>query len=236
MKVVPFIQPICSSETGDIIGAEILMRLHDGRKYYSPATLIAEIEKGHEIDNVMIALMEEVALKLPRSLCGAPENFYITFNIYAPQLYNNELNEAIIRLRRCFSPNIRIVIEIVERSLPVFDQSIIDIMDVLRGYDIQFAIDDFGNSSSSLVYLENAGFSFLKMDKTITLAHEGKLIYQRLINSLVLISRELNMHLVAEGIETEKQRELLKQSGVNAMQGYLFAKPMPLNQFSVRMA
>lgn len=236
VSVIPFIQSVNDSRTGKVVGAEILMRLYDGKDYLSPAGMIAEMERDREINAITCGMMQDVSAVLPQILTDVPENFYISFNIYAPQLYDKRLLSAIHQLRRTFSPSIRIVLEIVERSLPEFDDELVDIMDTLREKNIQFAIDDFGHASSSLAYLEYAGFSFLKMDRSITSAHNGKLVYRRLINSLVLISQELDLHLVAEGIENEEQRELLTTCGVKDMQGYLFSKPVPLHKFREKLA
>jgi EAL domain-containing protein (putative c-di-GMP-specific phosphodiesterase class I) len=97
----------------------------------------------------------------------------------------------------------------------------------LQGLGVKLALDDFGTGYSSLTYLQRFKFDKLKIDKGFVdpLARDPQ--SQALVQAIVALGRALNMTLLAEGVETEEQRVLLRLAGCNEMQGYLFAKPTP---------
>ena len=92
---------------------------------------------------------------------------------------------------------------------------------------MKLALDDFGTGYSSLTYLQRFKFDKLKIDKAFVdpLARDTE--SQALVQAIVALGRALNMTLLAEGVETEEQRVLLRLAGCDEMQGYLFARPAP---------
>jgi len=97
----------------------------------------------------------------------------------------------------------------------------------LQSLGVRLALDDFGTGYSSLTYLQRFKFDKLKIDKGFVdpLARDSE--SQALVQAIVALGRALNLTLLAEGVETEEQRVLLRLAGCDEMQGYLFAKPAP---------
>lgn len=239
VTVVPYIQQIYDCQTGNPIGAEIKMHLsdvNDGDRGLFQRKTITEMELNCEITPLTCNMMKDVAVALYPFLNKFPVKFFISFNIYAPQLYDERLVSAVCELRRAFPSSIDIILEVDECSLPEYDDSLVDVMDLLRGQGIQLILDNFGLTSSSLMYLEYGGFSFLKMNSSITDTCNHKLVYKRLISSLVLISQELELCLVAEGITGAEQRDLLFSCGVTSMQGVFFEDALSIENFTSKLS
>ncbi len=125
-----------------------------------------------------------------------------------------------------------IVIEITEGALLGASQETKGLISVLRAQGLRFALDDFGTGYSSLAYLRQFDIAFLKIDK----AFVGGLIEGgsdlAICEAIVVMSRRLGIAVIAEGIETEAQRQLLTDARCEYGQGYLFAKPMPADGFA----
>ncbi|RXJ10773.1 EAL domain-containing protein [Lelliottia nimipressuralis] len=231
MEVIPFIQPVHDGRNQKLIGVEISMKLFDGQQYHCVKRCIEEIEhrEGSVVINEMVISMilnaEKELMDLSKK---APKNFFISFTFSAEQLYCNEVFNALISLRRKISDRCRIVIEIKESSLPEYDDELVDIFEKLRLQGVDLSLTDFGKYSSSLLYLEHAGFSSLKMDHAVALAYKGKLVNKRLVKSIVSATQDLGMIVEADGVESEEQYRLLIDCGVTHMQGSFFSKPTPL--------
>ncbi len=160
-----------------------------------------------------------------------PDNFYFSFNIFAPQLNSKELVQDMILFCERFKGKAGLVLEIVERGTLQLDEETMDIMEELMSKGIRFAIDDFGAGTSSLKYIEHVGFSTIKIDRELTLSSGNTLIYQKVIDAIVALSTQLGLSVTAEGVENPVQLEQLHKAGVNSMQGYYLAKPMEMPKF-----
>lgn len=93
------------------------------------------------------------------------------------------------------------------------------------------ALDDFGTGHSSLSYLQNLHPDVLKIDKTFCATIGTDAINAKVLGSIVALGKELKLKLIVEGVETRQQADYLRQLGVCAMQGFYFARPMPIAEF-----
>lgn len=228
-EFVPFIQPVFKDDK--IAGGEVLLRVLKNGSYRSPEKYLSAMESCDTINNVTCSLLSGVG-HFFRGYDGAfPDGFYLSFNLCPRQLNAPDVTEAVMRFLREFDGRIGIVLEIVERGTLVLDDFALETMQQLTDAGVRFAIDDFGSGSSCLKYIEHAGFSTIKIDKCLTVASNGSLIYSAVIDSIIMLSERLQIQIVAEGVENNEQLSLLKDRGLNLFQGYFFSKPVTLRDF-----
>ncbi|WP_274242172.1 MULTISPECIES: EAL domain-containing protein [unclassified Enterobacter] len=232
VEFVPFLQPIFNAGGNTVVGCEVLLRIKTDEGHKSPASLIKDLEKGEHINNITGQLMDNVAQYFLHEDIFLPEGFYFSFNIYAPQLSSPKLVSDVLSFNAALKGKARLVLEIVERGTLKLDEDTMEVMEALMSKGISFAIDDFGAGTSSLKYIEHAGFSTIKIDRELTLSTGNTLVYQKLVDAIVALSSQLGLSVTAEGVENRTQLELLNKAGVNSMQGYYLAKPVGMMDFS----
>jgi EAL domain-containing protein (putative c-di-GMP-specific phosphodiesterase class I) len=167
---------------------------------------------------------------LRRALSDAlrwPE-FTISINLSPMQVGNPALVQLVAAALRetRISPS-RVVLEMTEGVLIDNPDEAKRRLDALRALGIQLALDDFGTGYSSLTYLQRFRFDMLKIDKGFVRALGGSRGGEAIVQAIVALGRALNLRILAEGIETEEQRVLLRLAGCEEMQGFLFAEPAP---------
>lgn len=226
---VPYVQPVYRGDK--IAGGEVLLRVRKDGVLHSPEKYLSAMESCEVINEVTCSLLSDVKTFFEGYEGPLPDDFYLSFNICARQLNSPEVIEAVTDFNKTFEGRIAVLLEIVERGTMYFDDFALEAMQHLTDAGVRFAIDDFGNGSSCLKYIEHTGFSTIKMDKCLTVASNGSLIYSAVIDSIVTLSERLQIQLVAEGVENKEQLSLLKDKGVNIFQGYLFSKPVSIREF-----
>lgn len=228
-EYVPFIQPIYGQH--GLVGCEVLLRVKKEGIFHRPAKYLKKFESSEMINDVTCELLEKVKVFFTGHMHELPKGFYFSFNICAKQLNATKVVKAVHRFNEHFKGKASIVLEIIERGTVEFDDFALDTMDELVQKGVRFAIDDFGSGSSCLKYIEHAGFTTLKIDKHLTMACNGELVYSSVIDAIKTISIECNMKIVAEGVETHEQLALLQNKDVDCFQGYLFSKPVSMREF-----
>ncbi|EMN1226682.1 TPA: EAL domain-containing protein [Enterobacter roggenkampii] len=228
-EFVPFIQPVCKGD--EIVGGEVLLRVLKDGIYQSPEKYLSAMESCEVINDVTCSLMSDVKTFFEGYEGTLPDDFYLSFNICARQLNSSRVIEAVTDFMKVFDGRIAVTLEIVERGTMNLDDFALDAMQQLTESGVRFAIDDFGSGSSCLKYIEHAGFSTIKIDKCLTIASNGSLIYSAVIDSIITLAERLQIHVIAEGIENKEQLSLLKDRGVDIFQGYLFSKPVSMHEF-----
>lgn len=232
MEINPWLQPIICADSSQVVGAEVLLRFRDCHgQLLTPTHVIEDLEASRHIHHVTLELMESTGESFLPIIDLLPAGFFITFNICASQLDNPALKEAALKFMRTLNNRVALVFEIVERSMLQINDYVLASIEALMDCGVQFAIDDFGSGYSSLKYLENMGFGMLKLDRELTLAYNGELIYRKTIAALAGLTRSLNIRITAEGIESQEQATLLIQCGVDLLQGFFYARPQPAQQF-----
>ncbi|MFW0974330.1 EAL domain-containing protein [Leclercia pneumoniae] len=228
-EFVPFIQPVFRGDR--IAGGEVLLRVLRNGVYRTPERYLAAMESCEVINEVTCSLLSGVERFFEGCEEALPEGFFLSFNICARQLNAPEVTDAVTHFNRVFEGRIGVVLEIVERGNMVLDDFALETMQQLSDAGVRFAIDDFGSGSSCLKYIEHTGFSTIKIDKCLTVASNGSLIYSTVIDAIVTLSERLKIQVVAEGVENNEQLSLLKEKGVHIFQGYLFSKPVSMPEF-----
>jgi len=154
-------------------------------------------------------------------------NLQLSVNISAQQLENPVFPDLIEKLlqRNSFSPE-KLTLEITERFL--IKKETITILNSLKSTGVRVSIDDFGTAYSSLQYLKDLRVDELKIDRSFISNMEECFNNQKIVEMIIMLAHQLEMQVVAEGVETVSQLELLKNMKCDIVQGFLFSKPIPL--------
>lgn len=227
-----FFQPIVQVDSGRVVGYEALMRLvHPERGIMPPAPLIAVAEETGAITRLGGQILEKALANLARlSEASGDHDAYLAIN-FSPLQFDPSLPVRLAALTSGYgiAPK-RIVIEITEATLLHDNPQIRTILDEFSRYGYRLALDDFGTGYSSLSYLNRFPVDIVKIDQSFirALADENPELRHKsrmLVEGITAISHKMECTVVAEGIETEEQRRILADFGVDYGQGYFFARP-----------
>lgn len=216
-----------------IIGAETLIRWHHPEK-----GLISPIE--------FIPLAEEIGLILPigdwvlETACSvlsqwqanpATKNIQLSVNVSAHQFMQPSFVDKVQNIfeRNKLKPGL-LKLELTESTILMNVENAILKMNTLKNIGVLFSIDDFGTGYSSLSYLTRLPFNQIKIDKSF-ISGIGSKYSDAIVQTIIGMSKSLEMEVIAEGVENKNQRDFLERNGCLLYQGYLFSKAQPLDQF-----
>ena len=226
-----YLQPQLDSASGDVVGAEALLRWnHPVKGFLTPAAFIDVAEQTRAIRLVTGWLVKE-SFGIIKRWEQAGRDLFLSFNISALDLADNEL---LLRMTEELEHQqikpANIELEIVESAIIENFQSASAILSKLRELGFHVAIDDFGTGYSSLAYLDKLPVDKLKIDREFTAKLEqGE--GAGIVKSIVDLASNFDLRVLAEGVETLEQEQLLKQLGCHRVQGFYYSKPIPLAEF-----
>ncbi len=220
-------QPLVCAQSETTIGYEALLRLkHNDGTPIPPSEFIPIAEE--------IGLIEEmgnwVLFNAMREISALNDTSSVSINLSAEQFKSGKLvGQVADALKASRLPPHRLELEITESVLLKHEERIEHQIDALKEMGLSIAMDDFGTGFSSLSTLWRYGFDRIKIDKSFIDGLEDAPIRSRkVIDSIILLGSRMGMSITAEGIETEKQRDLLKTLGCDVLQGFYFGRPCPL--------
>lgn len=227
-------QPIVDLTNNQIIKAEALIRWqHPERGLISPLDFIPIAEDTGLIVEISEWIFNEVSLQVKHWRNTYCKDLMICINT-SPVQYRNEGEQitawADSLIIRDIPPQ-AIAIEITENLLMENQAEVVDALDKVRQQGISISIDDFGTGYCSFAYLKNYAIDYLKIDKSFVqnISSNNKDI--ALCEAIIVMAKKLNIKVIAEGIETEQQKQLLIQAGCDFGQGYLLSRPLSNNDF-----
>jgi EAL domain-containing protein (putative c-di-GMP-specific phosphodiesterase class I) len=218
-------QPIVAAAGGKIAGVEALLRwTHKERGGISPAVFVPVAEQ--------MGLMDELgAFVLRRAVQDAKNwpDIYISVNLSPLQVRDRRIVDVVrsALAESGLAPS-RLILEITEGVLIDNPEEMLKRIEELRALGVRIALDDFGSGYSSLGYLQRFAFDKLKIDRSFVTALGRSSNAAVIIQAIVALGRALDVTVVVEGVETEEQRVLLRLAGCDEMQGFLFARPGPV--------
>ncbi|MGK9172991.1 EAL domain-containing protein [Yokenella regensburgei] len=223
-----FCQPLLDAGTNRCVGVEILLRWNNPRQgWISPEVFIPIAEEHHLIAPLTRYVMAETQRQI--GLFPADTHFQIGINVAPSHLRNGELLKDLNTYWFSARPTQQLTIEITERdALQDVDYRMVR---ELHRKGLKIAIDDFGTGNSSLSWLERLRPDVLKIDKSFTTAIGTDAVNATVTDIIISLGQRLNIELVAEGVENLRQASHLRQRGVHVLQGFLYAKPMPVKEF-----
>ncbi|MBV9955558.1 MAG: GGDEF domain-containing protein [Pseudolabrys sp.] len=217
-------QPIIAAESGRIVGVEALARWrHSERGDIAPGAFIPVAEQRG-----LMKPLGEFVLRRALSEADRWPDCYVAINMSPVQLRDPgivDLVRSLLREARV-EPS-RLLLEITEGMLIDNPEEMIVRIKALRDLGLRIALDDFGSGYSNLGYLQRFPFDKLKIDRSFVSPLRSLGNASVVLQAMVGLGRALGVSVLAEGVETEEQRVLLRLAGCDEMQGFLFARPMP---------
>ncbi|EPF2928818.1 EAL domain-containing protein [Vibrio navarrensis] len=229
-EFIPYYQPIIELESGKVVGAEALARWLSKQGIVSPLDFIPIAEDSGMIKEIGSQILQRACKETAQAIANNlwQSDFQLHVNISVNQLSREDFVAEVGQiLLETGLPATNLTLEITESRLVDSAPTTLENMHKLRRLGIGIAIDDFGTGYSSLAYLHTLPFDCLKIDR----AFVDKLSREELNNSVVAaivnITRGFNVSVVAEGVETGLQAELLSGLGCPLAQGFLYSRPVP---------
>ncbi len=217
-----------------IMGAEALLRFqHPKRGLISPLDFIALAEESGLILPIGQWVLEAACaqLKIWENMPHM-QPLQLAVNVSANQFHQpNFVEQVCAVLEKTAIDPTRLKLELTEGVvINDIDDTIIK-MQKLKALGVSFSLDDFGTGYSSLSYLTQLPFEQLKIDQSFVRNLGIKQTDAVMVQTIISMANSLDMEVIAEGVETKAQRDFLKQHGCSLYQGYLFSKPVPLEEF-----
>ncbi|MBO9552580.1 cyclic diguanylate phosphodiesterase [Pseudomonas sp.] len=237
-EFLPYFQPVVRKGDYRWAGAEVLMRWNHPREgLVRPDLFIPYAEHSGQIVAMTRALMLHTAQSLAPYTALLEDGFHIGINITADHCRDLSLLDDCQTFLQHFPPGrVRLTLELTERKLIEATPVALELFAKLHDMGVMIALDDFGTGQSSLNYLRQFKVDYLKIDQSFVAMIGGDALSQHILDSIIELSAKLGLGIVAEGVETEVQRDYLARSGVDFQQGYLFGRPMPASDFLKALA
>lgn len=231
-----YLQPKYNVKTSKINGAEALVRWeHKEKGLIPPAKFIPLFEKNGFIVKLDMYMLEQVCKFIKYNEEKGRKNMPISVNVSKLNFRRKELKAEIIDILKKYnvSPSL-IELEITESLISEEPEKLIKIIEDFKKENIRISMDDFGTGYSSLSMLQSLPVDVLKIDCGFFKNFEKSKKGAAIIKSIVMLAKELELIVVAEGVETKEEVDYLKEIDCNSIQGYYFCKPIPVDEFEKR--
>ncbi len=228
-----FLQPKNDLESGEVVGAEALVRWveSDGNMVF-PGEFIPLFESNGFIVEVDKYMLSQACSVLASWRDRGKKCFPISVNFSRLHIANPEFVNEVIQTADSYGIDHELIeIELTETILVDNEYDLDPVIKSFRKNGFSVAIDDFGSGLSSLGMLKNFNVNTLKIDRSFFVNSNDEERSSKVIKSIINLSNELDMHTVAEGIELQEQIDFLKDIGCNMVQGYYYSKPLPVKDF-----
>ena len=228
-----FYQPQVNIKTGEIYGAEALVRWNDPIKgYIQPNDFIPLAEETGLINHIGEEVLRKTCLQGMAWLVSGVKPLILSVNLSAHQLYHGDIVSTVkLILDETGFPAKYLELELTESALMEREEQILPVLERLRSMGIRLAIDDFGTGYSSLAYLKYFPINTLKIDKSFIDDIPHSIDSTVLTSTIISMSKNLGYSVIAEGVEKIEQLEWLKTMNCDSFQGYLTSKPVPADEF-----
>ncbi len=227
-RIVPYYQGIRNNKTGEIDKYEALMRIKDSEgKVYTPAQFL-DIAKKYNIYNRLSQMMIK---KVLTEFEGRDE--YLSINISAYDISRETFRMWFYRKLANYSNSHRLVIEFVETE-NYQDEMLFDFIEKVRSYGCNISVDDFGSGYATYTTIISLSPKYIKIDGTIIkdiAASEKNVI---ILRSICFMAELIGAQTIAEFVENEEIQAVLEKYGVDYSQGYLYSKPMPIEDIGTK--
>lgn len=220
------------------LGAEALIRWqHPGRGLVPPIEFIQLAEETGLIQPIGQWVLETACAQI-KAWQNNPvtQNLTLSVNVSARQFHEANFVAQVqdTLLRHAIDPRL-LKLEPTESILFENIEDTVETMNALKAIGVHFALDDFGTGFSSLQYLKRLPLNQLKIDQSFVRDLVLDANDQAIVRAIIAMAQSLNLEVIAEGVETENQLQMLQASGCHHYQGYLFGKPVPIDEFEAAL-
>lgn len=220
-------QPQVDMQTGRVFGAEALLRWqHPALGRIAPPIAVTLADDTGQTDVLGLHVLSLACRQRGAWRGIVPDDFVIAVNLSPRQLLNSEFHRRVIEIlsREGLSPSV-LELEITEYTVFLPEGNAINNLKRLRDAGVKVALDDFGMGHTSLHYLRELPLDTVKIDKSLADV-VADTVNEHIVKSIADLSRTLDLSLVVEGVETEKQLQCLSTLGCHRFQGYFFSRPL----------
>ncbi|WP_189576410.1 EAL domain-containing protein [Marinobacter zhanjiangensis] len=227
-----YLQPQMNSTGEELVGAEILLRWHSPRFGPVPTGEVIEIAEHAGLMDLLSRNIVAQAWSAIQTLQERQLNITCSINLSVQNLTNSHfVSFALAGIREHAIPMNRVIFEVTETAMMHNMEAVIGSLLQLANSGCRVALDDFGTGYSSLAYLSRLPIHELKIDRCFISQMSSNQNDLGIVQNILKLAHSLNLETVAEGVEDNNTRDLLTGLGCHRLQGYLFARPMPLEQF-----
>jgi diguanylate cyclase (GGDEF)-like protein len=219
---------------GAIIGAEALLRwMPANRLPVSPAQFIPLAEDTGLIVPIGLWVLQTACAQLRTWEDGPMRSLTLSINVSARQFRQADfVGQVRDALQQSGANPTLLKIELTESVVVEKMEDVIERMQQIKELGIKFSLDDFGTGYSSLSYLKRLPLDQIKIDQSFVRDLNTDPNDAAIVQAIIAMTQSLGFHVIAEGVETEAQRDFLKERGCLHYQGYLYGKPMPIDDFA----
>ncbi|MBR1477507.1 MAG: EAL domain-containing protein [Lachnospiraceae bacterium] len=231
-EIVPFIQPKVNMLTGRIVGGEALARWkHPERGLLPPDKFMPVFEKDGFIINIDESIWEQIFEYIHNTIEEGREPLPISLNVSRMHAYDTKLVDMLFELRDKYRiPAGFITLELTESAFMTDDEGMYQRMMLLQNGGFNLSMDDFGSGYSTLNMLKDHPVSEVKIDKAF-LGNITEKKSQIIVSHIIQMLKGLDADIIVEGVEDEEQRAFLVDNGCTRAQGFLFYRPMTIEEY-----
>lgn len=194
----------------------------------SPAEFIPLAERTGLIIPLTRSLMAQVNAQMRPLFSKLPDGFHIGLNISVSHINAPTFIDDCLHYQRGFEGKaVKLMLEITEQEPLLLNGAVVDKLNTLHSRGFSIALDDFGTGYSGLSCLHELIFDYIKIDQSFVGRVTGEAPASKLLDCVIEMARTLSLRIIAEGVETEAQRDYLNRQNIHLLQGYYFWKPMP---------
>ena len=229
-------QPKVSVKDKKLVGAEALVRWEKDGKNYPPNEFIPICETNGYVRRIDFFMLNTVCEHLKNWINRGIEPVKISVNFSKLHFEKDDVAQRILHIINKWEiPHNLIEIEFTETTYTDKEDKLKSTLDFLHKGMISTSIDDFGSGYSSLSLLQNLDFDIVKLDKSLidTIMIKEKSL--KVVKNIIKMGKDLDMSILAEGVETKEEYEILKSLDCDYVQGYLFDKPLSIKDFEQRL-
>lgn len=236
-EFVLYYQPQYDLKTNRITGVEALIRWdHPFKGMIAPYNFIPIAERTGLIREIGRWVIYEACRQSQEWVRAGLSPAKVSLNLSAIQMKDkNFIDDIKAILKETGADAGNIEFEITEHAAIENFDIIIDLLNQLKEMKFKIALDDFGTGYSSLNYLKRLPIDYIKIDRSFVENVTANYKEQAITKSLIMLAQEMNIKIIAEGIETEEQREFLRNVDCNEGQGFLFGRPVPVREIEIQL-